>query len=188
MASIGRQFDATEHDTTQNDYAELPNGIYVMQVGASDVTPTKDGTGVIAKITMEVIEPADYEGRKLFVNYNIENRNATAQQIGERQFASLCRAVGVTTPDDTEELHNIAFTVKVGLGKPSKDGQYPARAEVKRYYFPDEGEIPEPGIDENQPAPATAKPANDNKPAARPAAAAAQPAAKPAGRPWGAKK
>lgn len=58
--------------------------------------------------------------------------------------------------EDSEELHFKAFTAKIGLGKPSKDGQYPARAEIKRYYFPDQGDVPEPAIDAEQPA-------NDNR-------------------------
>lgn len=185
MASLGQRFDATAHDTTQSDYSELPNGIYILEIEASDVAPTKDGRGTILKVTNRVIEPADYEGRKLFANFNLENPSPQAQEIGQRQFASLCRAIGVNDVEDSEDLHFKSYTAKIGLGKPSKDGQYPARAEIKRYYFPDADEIPAPGIDDAQPKPA----ANDNRPAARPAAAQQAGAAKPAGsRPWGAKR
>lgn len=180
MAKLATKFDATAHDTTQTDYAELPNGIYVMEVEASDVVPTKAGDGTILKTTNVVVEPEDYKGRKLFNNYNLENKNATAQEIGQRQFASLCRAIGVDGVEDSEDLHFKTFTVRVALGKPSKDGQYPARAEIKRYYFPDQGDVPEPAIDAEQPRPA----ANDNRPAARPAQQAAPAAGK---RPWGQK-
>lgn len=177
MAVLGTRFDATAHDTTQSDYAELPNGIYRLEIEASDVSPTKDGRGTILKSTNRVIEPVEYEGRKLFVNFNLENPNAQAQEIGQRQFASLCRAIGLDSVEDSEDLHFKSYTAKIGLGKPSKDGQYPARAEIKRYYFPDSDEIPEPSIDDAQPKPA----ANDNRPAARPAAAQPAAAAKPAG-------
>lgn len=177
MARLGTTFDASAHDTEQRDYEELPNGIYELEIEASDVAPTKDGRGTILKTTMVVLRPEDYEKRKLFTNYNLENPNAQAQEIGQRQFASLCRAIGVQEVEDSEELHFKAFTAKIGLGKPSKDGQYPARAEIKRYYFPDQGDVPEPAIDAEQPK-ATAKhaPANDNRPA--PAAGK---------RPWGQK-
>lgn len=180
MASLGKKFDATEHDTTQNDYAELPNGVYLMEIEASDVVPTKDGKGTILKTTNVVVEPEDYKGRKLFNNYNLENQSTQAQEIGQRQFAALCRAIGADAVDDSEELHFRKFTVRVALGKPSKDRQYPARAEIKRYYFPDEGNVPEPSIDAEQPKVA----ANDNKPAVT---AATKSAAAGAGarRPWG---
>lgn len=191
MASLGRKFDATAHDTTQSDYAELPNGIYRVEIEASEVKQTANGKGTILKVTNTVIEPEEYAGRKLFNNYNLENESAQAQEIGQKQFASLCRAIGVAEVDDSEDLHFKAYTVKIGLGKPSRDGQYPARAEIKRYYFEDEGELPPPAIDEVQPKAAPAA-ANNNRPAAnnnRPATAPAAAPVKVAGaRPWGAKK
>lgn len=185
MAQLGSTFKATEYDTEQRgDYEELPNGIYRLEVEASDVTETSTGSGTILKTTMTVLEPAEYKDRKLFTNFNLENKNPKAEEIGKRQFASLCRAIGESEVQDSEDLHFKAFTAKIGLGKPSKDGQYPARAEIKRYYFEDEGNVPDPAIDENQPS--RPAPANDNAPAARPAQ---QEAAKPTGsRPWGNKK
>lgn len=187
MAQLGTTFRATDHDTEQREYSELPNGIYVMEIEASDISPTKDGNGTVLKTTDVVVAPEEHKGRKVFTRYNLENRSAVAQEIGQRQFASLCRAIGVDSVNDSEELHFQTFTVKVGLGKPSKDGQYPARAEYKRYFFPDEGDLPEPEIDENQPTPAP-KAANDNRraPANDNRQASSQAAAKPAGsRPWG---
>jgi hypothetical protein len=186
MARLGASFDATQHDTQQNDYSELPNGVYRLEVMDSDVVPTSNGTGTILKTTNTVLEPEQYAGRKLFTNYNIENASAKAAEIGQRQFASLCRAIGKSSVDDSEELHGYGFTVKIGLGKPSKDGKYAARAEIKRYYFPDEDEIPAPAIDDNQPA-ATPTAANDNRrPAANNNNPPAQKAAAATGsRPWG---
>lgn len=181
MAQLGQKFDATTHDTTQNDYAELPNGTYELEIEASDVVATRAGDGTILKTTMVVLRPEEFAKRKLFGNYNLENKNAQAQEIGQKQFASLCRAIGKSEVEDSEDLHFQAFTAKIGLGKPSKDGQYPARAEIKRYYFPDEAELPEPAVDATQPAAA-----NDNRRAAANDNAAAQPAAKAAGgaKPW----
>lgn len=185
MAGLGQRFDATAHDTQQKDYAELPNGVYKLEIEASDVGPTKAGNGTILKTTMVVIEPESLKGRKLFTTYNLENSNPQAQEIGQKQFASLCRAVGVSAVDDSEELHFLAFTAKIGLGK-AQNG-YPARAEIKRYFFEDEGNVPTPEIDANQPAPQPAA-ANDNRRTAasndnKPAAAAAGTTR----RPWGSK-
>ncbi|KAB2675863.1 DUF669 domain-containing protein [Brucella tritici] len=185
MAKLASRFDATAHDTEQRDYEELPNGDYELEIEASEVKEGANGTGL--KTTLTVLRPDEYQGRKVFNFYNLEHKNAQAQEIGQRQFASLCRAIGVSEVEDSEELHFKAFTAKIGLGKPSKDGQYPARAEIKRYYYPDEGNVPQPSIDANQPV-AQARPANDNRPAAAnsnkpaPAAAAAGGQKK---RPWG---
>ena len=180
MAGLGQKFDATQHDTEQRDYEELPNGIYKLEIEASEVGPTKNEKGTILKVTNVVVLPEEYAGRKLFGTYNLENANAQAQEIGQKQLASLCRAIGESGIEDSDELHFKPYVAKVALGKPSKDGQYPARAEIKKYFFPDQDDVPEPAIDANQPA----KAANDNRPAAndnKPAAASG--GAKK--RPWG---
>jgi hypothetical protein len=193
MAALGKRFDATEHDTTQRDFEDLPNGKYRLEIEASEVVPGENGTGL--KTTMVVIEPEQFKGRKLFGFYNLEHNSADAQRIGQQQFASLCRAIGMDGVEDSEELHFHAFMAYIALGKEStnkKTGKtYAARAEIKKYFFAtdDQGnaiELPAPEIDANQPAPA----ANDNKPAARAAAPAASAAGRPAAtgaKPWGKK-
>lgn len=202
MAGLGQRFDATQHDTEQRgDYAELPNGVYDLEITESDVSPTKNGSGTILKVTNDVLAPEEFKGRKLFNNYNLENQNAQAQEIGQRQFASLCRAIGVSEVEDSEDLHFKRYRVKVGLGKPQyeKNGKneivkdsngepvvkYPASAEIKRYFFPDEGDMPDVGAE----APVVGKPANDNRPATandnRQAPATTATAGGAKKRPWG---
>ncbi len=180
MARLATAFNAQDYDTTQADYSELPNGIYELEIEASEVAPTKDGTGTILKTTNVVIRPEQFAKRKLFNNFNLENKSVQAQEIGQRQFASLCRAIGVSSVEDSDELHFKTYTVRIGLGKPSKDGQYPARAEIKKFFFPDEGNVPEPAIDETRPATRPVA-ANDNRQAA---ANDNAPAAATAKRPW----
>ncbi|ESX78266.1 MULTISPECIES: DUF669 domain-containing protein [unclassified Mesorhizobium] len=204
MAVLGKKFNAQEHDTDNQagDFEDLPAGILRFEIEASDVVetgPENARTGNGMKYTANVLAPAEIEGRKFFGFINLENDNAQAQEIGQKEFACLCRAIGVSEVEDTEELHLKSYTVKLGMGKPSKKKDangvplYPARMEVKKYFFPDEGNVPDPEIDAVQPAKA-APVANDNKrPAAnnnRPAPAAANQAAASSGkaRPWGGKK
>lgn len=205
MAKLAKTFDATAHDTDSQggDFEELPAGILRFEIEASDIVetgPEEKRTGNGMKYTANVLAPAEVEGRKFFGFINLENDNSQAQEIGQKEFACLCRAIGVQEVEDTEELHLKSYTVKLGMGKPSKKKDangnplYPARMEVKRYFYSDEGNVPEPSIDENQPARA---PANDNR---RPAAndnRSAAPASRPApqqqaaasgkARPWGKK-
>lgn len=179
MAQLGTKFDATTVDTTQGDYSTLPLGTYRLEVSASDVTATKSGTGTILKLTYDVLEPEEYKGRRIFANINIQNPNPTAQEIGQRELGSLCRAIDISSIENSDELHFIGFTAKVGLEK--KQEGYEQRNKITRFYFPDEGNVPTPAIDAVQPRVA----ANDNRPAAandnRPAQA--QPAAA-GSRPW----
>jgi hypothetical protein len=180
MASLGRNFDSTQYDTEQG--STLPLGIYQLEVTASDVVPTKAGNGTILKLTYDVLAPEEFKTRKVFGTMNLENVNAQAQEIGQRELAMLCRALGISEISDSQELHLISFTAKVGLEKPQPG--YAQRNKIVKFFYPDEGNLPEPAIDANQPAKAPA-PANDNRPAAQ------QQAARPAAtgnRPWGSKK
>lgn len=190
MASLGKTYVAGDVDTTQRDFEDLPAGIMQFEIEATDIVdtgPEEARTGCGLKYTANVIAPDEVKGRKFFGFINLENKNPTAQEIGQREFGAMRRAMGLDEVSDTEELHFRSYTVKLGLGKPSKDGKYPARMEVKRYFFEDEGNVPQPSIDANQPV-AQARPANDNRPAAAnsnkpaPAAAAAGGQKK---RPWG---
>lgn len=178
MAALGKTFNSQEHNTEQADYSTLPLGIYQLEVTASDVVPTKAGTGTILKITYDVVAPEEFKGRKIFGNMNLENPNIQAAEIGQRELASLCRAVEISELTDSENLHFLTFTAKVGLEKPQPG--YAQKNKIVRFYFPDSDDIPAPAIDAVQPA-ATPTPANDNKPAARPAAAAPAAAKK---NPW----
>lgn len=196
MASLGKKFDATEHNTEQRDYSNLPDGIYKLEVSASEIKTGDNGTGL--NLTLDVVEPEELKGRKLFNYINIEHKNVQAQEIGQRELASLCRACGLDSIDDSEELHFVAFTAKIGMGKDSKakkaDGspEYPAKNEIKRYYFPDQGDIPQPEV--TGPPPAAndnrRQAANDNGSARSTQNSSSASSASTAGkaRPWGNKK
>lgn len=190
MARIGVKVEATEENTKQRDFTNLPDGDYLLEVTANDVKIKNEGRSdqsVNVSLTIDVIQPEEMKGRKLFANYNLEHPNAQAMEIGKDQFACLLRALGMQeSPEDGDELMFKEFMAKVGMGKDSKtknaDGspQYPARNELKKYYYPDEGNMPTPAI-------TAPTPANDNRPAttaAKPAAAAAAGGRKP----WGSSK
>jgi hypothetical protein len=53
------------------------------------------------------------------------------------------RAMGLGDVDDSEQLHFNPYTVKLDWGKPQ--AAYDAKMEVKRYFFPDEGNVPAAG-------------------------------------------
>jgi hypothetical protein len=186
MAGLGNKFNAQDHDTEQRDsFENLPDGIYRLEVIQSEVKPTSKGDGTLLSLRYSVIEPEELKGRLIFGNITLENPNATAQEIGQKQLASLCRAIGVSEISDSDELHFQGFVAKVGLSKARTVGTktYEPRNEVKRYYFPDSDDAPEIGV--TAAAAPTAKPANDNKPA--PAATPAQAATGGKSRPWGKK-
>lgn len=187
MAALGKRFDATTHDTEPQEFELLPDGIYRLEVIASEVKEEENGNKQVP-ITIGVIEPENYKNRQIRLWIDYEHNDAEKQARGQRDLASLCRAVGVFEPENTEELHLIAFTAKVkkGAAGVSKAGNpYKARNSISRYYYPDEGNVPEPFVD----ASAAARPVaanNNQRPAANQNSAA--PAKAAGNRPWGSKK
>lgn len=192
MARLGKTFNPQDHETEQRNSENLPDGIYLLEAETVDIKENSDEHKTGLNIMYNVIEPEGFSGRKMFDYINIEHPKAQVQKIGEEEFARLCRAIGRSEPvDDTDDLVFKSFTAKVGMGKPSKEKDqngvplYPAKNVIKKYFFPDEGDVPNPEVSEA----AAGRAANDN---ARPAPAATNDNAKPAtkasgGRVWGKK-
>ncbi len=192
MAKIGVRVEATEENTQQRDFTNLPNGDYQLEISASEIKEKNKDTrdhAINLSVTIDVLAPEELKGRKVFNNYNLQHPNPQTQEIGQRQFACLLRSLGLNeAPEDSDELHFISFFARIGMGKDSKekntDGtpKYAARNELKKYYYPDEGNLPDPKVEA---APAAANDnrrtaaSNDNKPAAA--------AAGTTRRPWGSK-
>ena len=104
-------FNAT--DVAPNSPLEaLPAGTYECCIVESGMFPTKSGTGSFLKLTFEVVS-GEYTGRKLFARLNLDNPSPTAVQIARGDLSAICRAVGVMSPHDSEELHNLPLLVTV---------------------------------------------------------------------------
>lgn len=147
MASIGGNYNPDAEPSS--GYTPLPAGEYQMEIVESDYVATSKGTGMILKCKAQIVG-GEYADRPFYINYNLENQNDTAQEIGQRDFAGLRRATGVLAPDDSEELHFKQFGVKIGIKARKDTGEL--ENVIKEYLFGDA--------------------ANDNAPPARQAAAA----------------
>lgn len=127
MAYVG--FNA-ENVEPQVAFEPLPEGRYEVVIVDSDVKTTKAGTGRYLELKCEVIS-GDFKGRFLFGRLNTENPNEKAQQIGQAQLSALCRAVNVMHINDSSELHNLPFAVKVVQKKREDNGEM--TNEIKGY-------------------------------------------------------
>jgi hypothetical protein len=202
MAELGKTFDPTAHDTEQQEFDLIPTGKYRLEVIASDL---RDDNGDKA-ITLQfgVIEPEAWKDRRIFGWIDYENKDAKKQSDGQRDLARLCRVVEHVGPlTNTDDLHLIAFMADVEAspaGVSKKTGNaYKAKNRIKKYYFPDEGNLPEPFVPEAGEAARPAAANQNTRPAAnqnqegsgRPFAAGGKPASPPAGgapkRNWGQK-
>ena len=108
----------------------LPKGKYLAMAIASELKPTKNGTGEYLQITFEVLD-GQFKGRKIFERLNIRNSNKTAEDIAQRALSALCHAVGIIELEDSDQLHNIPVTIDLDID-PAK-GEYSAQNRVKGY-------------------------------------------------------
>lgn len=190
MAQLGTRFKAEDHNTEPQEFELLPNMIARLEIDQGDVKADEDGKGTTLAVAYRVIEPEAFAGKRFFAWINLENEDAQKQERGQRELASLCRAIGVSEIEDSDELLFQAFTAKVKKGEAgiSKAGRpFKARNSISRFYYPDAEDAPEIGVlDAGSPAP---KPANDNRPASGDARTTGNGGAAASGkaRPWGKK-
>ena len=99
-------------------FEPLPAGKYVACITSSEMKTTKSGDGRYLELEFEILE-GDYKGRKVWARLNLENPNALAVKIARGELSAICRAVGVMTPKDSVELHNLPMTITVKVKKRS---------------------------------------------------------------------
>jgi len=111
------QFDANTVEPT-TPIEPVPAGKYVAMITESEMKPTKAGTGNYLQLTFEILE-GDFKGRLLWARLNLDNPNAQAVAIARAELSAVCRAVGVLTPTDSVQLHNLPLVISVRCKKRS---------------------------------------------------------------------
>lgn len=114
-------FDATAVDPAKA-FEALPQAKYLATIVNSDRKPTKAGTGERVEFEYEVLEPAEYKGRKVFSGHNLANPNPKAVEIAKRELSAICHAVGVMRPKDSLELHGLPLVIDVRVEKRADTG------------------------------------------------------------------
>lgn len=115
MSANLKGFNAAEHEDVQ-DFTPIPAGEYLAVIVESEMKQNKAGTGNYLQLTFEVIE-GEHKGRNLWARLNLINPNAVAVKIAQQELATICRAVGVLTPQDSAQLHDLPMRIKVKLTK-----------------------------------------------------------------------
>lgn len=122
-------FDANQVEPT-GDFEPIPAGKYQAVIIDSEMKPTKAGTGSYLQLTFQIID-GEYKNRLLWTRLNLDNPNATAVQIARAELSAICRAVGVLTPKDSVELHNLPLVIHVRCKKRMDTGEI--MNEIKGY-------------------------------------------------------
>ena len=120
MADL-RGFDAYEVEPAKKLDVITP-GKYLAVITESEMKPNRTGTGEYLQLTFQIIE-GPFRGRVLWTRLNLRHPNATAVQIARAQLSAICRAVGVLTPQDSAELHNLPLVIDVRCRKRPDTGQ-----------------------------------------------------------------
>jgi hypothetical protein len=158
MASLSNVFqggfdaNAVEPDAGR-DFAPLPAGAYEVEITGSEVKDTKNGSGCYLSLELTVIGPTG-AGRKVWQNVTLKNANAQAESIGQAQLSALCRAVGIATLTDSDQLFQKILRVRLKVTPPK--GDFPAKNEVSAF---EAMGAPQPGPSAARPAANAAAPA-----------------------------
>lgn len=120
LGGPGGCFDANKVEPVS--FEVLPPGPYDVIIVASERKPTADGNGQYLELQLQVIS-GPFQNRKLYDRLNLVNQNQTAVQIAYGTLSSICRAVGVMTPQQSEELHNRPLVAVVKQRKRADNGE-----------------------------------------------------------------
>jgi len=172
MANLGEAIDIDNIVPERGDFEPLPAGNYMAQVIDSDVVDTKANDGKILKLTLEVMD-GPHANRKIWVNLNYINKNATAQRIAAETIKKICDAVGHTGQlTDSEVLHYRPMRVKVTI---RKSEEYGDQNDVKGWY----------SLSSSAPPEGKAPPQSSGGGGSAPSSPSAGARAGGSGRPWG---
>ena len=104
------------------DFEAIPAGKYLAVITESEMKETKAGTGRYLQLTFTIIE-GEYKNRILWARLNLNNPNATAVKIARAELSAICHAVGVMSPRDSVELHNLPLLITVKCKKREDTGE-----------------------------------------------------------------
>jgi len=138
-------------------YEPIPAGWYTAIISSSEMKATRDGYGEYLSLTLQIIE-GQHENRLVFARLNLKNANDKAVDIARKDLAAICRAVGVMSPQASEQLHDIPLMIKVKVRPAS--GEYEASNDMGGYKAVEGANL--------TPAPKTQTPVAASTPAKKP--------------------
>ena len=93
-------------------FEAFPAGKYVAAITDSETKPTKSGNGSYLQLAFTILE-GEYQGRMVWARLCLEHPNQQTVKIARSELSAICRAVGVMTPRDSVDLHNIPLSITV---------------------------------------------------------------------------
>ena len=126
-------------EASSNGFDPIPAGMYEAELTKSEIKTTKAKDGKYLAFCFKVLD-GEFEGRMIWTNLNIVNKNETAVKIAQGDLKAICESVGFEGElEDTEDLHNIPLAIKVSVKE--ETAQWPAKNEIKGYKSLDEVDL-----------------------------------------------
>jgi len=125
MAFLGESYN-TDDLPQGSGFEPLPEGWYMATISSAELKNTQAGDGSYIAVTYDITGPS-HQGRKIYGNLNIRNKNPKAEEIGRQQLGDVMRAIGLAKVDDSDQLIGGQLSIKL---KTKKDEQYGDKSEV----------------------------------------------------------
>lgn len=108
----------------------IPDGTYPAIVTAAETKVNKKGTGLYLKLTFQITD-GEYQNRLIFINCNIKNDNATAENLAKKFLRQLCMASNIVTEikDAQALITNVPVMISTKIRK-SSDPQYDDQVDI----------------------------------------------------------
>lgn len=125
-------FDLTGFDS-KTEFKTMPDGEYKVQCTDAVLKDTKKGDGKYISVTLEVLEPTEFSGRKIFTNFNVVNPNPKAVEVGMSQLKNYLIACDFSNPNKLESIDQLVGLRCIAKTRIKTDPTYGDRLEV--HYF-----------------------------------------------------
>lgn len=129
-------------DTTQKEGGgALPDGFYRFEVDEFNDKPHYDNRkGYQLVGVLEVIEPEEFKGRKMFVDFSVvDPENPDREAKARDAFGRFLKAIDYNEEfDDPEELIGLSGIAKYGLDRYRSDKQNKRYGRVWAYVYPED--------------------------------------------------
>ena len=179
MANLEGGFDAKAPENNASNV--IPKGEYPAILIKSELKDTANGKGKRLNLDFQILS-GEFQNKRIFESLNIylrrnefktiaewetalkaDDKTLQAVTIARGQMSELCRAVNVTNPQDSSELHNKPVIIKVGIQEANAD--FPAKNKITGYK-PKGAAAQTPTMFTPPPVNAPAMPADESNPLA----------------------
>jgi hypothetical protein len=144
MAALNVNFDpAKVQEIYKSDFDILPAGNYNVIITDTEIKPTKDGSGSILVVEMEV-QSGEHQRRKIWDRINLQNRNATAVRMGQNKIRQIMFCLDILQLHDTDSLLNKPLIAVLEVRNGNE--RYPNDSNQVKHYEKSQGQgMPQAG-------------------------------------------